>query len=76
MTLKQLCDGILHDLAINESLVVVTLKSLDPNSSVGSGGIPSRLLKNFFHHLAQTLCSFLWLPLRLGIFHYVGATLL
>ena len=53
----QFCIGIIHDLEINENMVEVIVKSLDPNNSVGSDGIPSRLLKNLAQQLAQPLCS-------------------
>ena len=44
---NQLCDGIIHvhDSVINENMVEDILKALDPNTSVVSDGIPSRLLK-------------------------------
>ena len=41
--LNQLCDGIIHDLGINENMVEDILATLNVNPSVGSDGIPSRL---------------------------------
>ena len=54
---NQLCDGIIHDLVIIEYMIEEILKALNPNTSVGSDGIPSRLLKKLAQQLAQPFCS-------------------